>query len=119
MSPIIKAIVIAVLVATAPVQAEDLAGNRAGKAGSAPSSVRDSIDRWFLDVEVRREIDAFAADPRHGRFEEVRELMADLLGAASARREVMSLEEAYAQACEIRDRGIPSQKKTAPGSSRI
>ena len=86
--------------------------NYVSEGGSVGSNIADALcaaaaeEQTRTDAEAQGSADvaAFAADPRHSRFEEVRELMADLIDAATARGETLGLEQAYAQACRIRDR---------------
>lgn len=58
-----------------------------------------------MEAEATRDLAAFVADPRHSRFNEVRERMAALIEGATNRGETMSLDKAYALACQFRDRG--------------
>jgi hypothetical protein len=46
-------------------------------------------------------LEQFAADPKHEFFEDVREIMADLVEVAASRGYELSYEDAYAQACQL------------------
>jgi hypothetical protein len=46
-------------------------------------------------------LEQFAADPKHEFFEDVREIMADLIEVAASRGYELSYEDAYAQACQL------------------
>lgn len=50
-------------------------------------------------TELQNELDAFSADKKNEFFSDVRLDMADLMGVASNRGKVLSLEDAYNQAC--------------------
>lgn len=49
----------------------------------------------------QREIDAFAADAKNEFFNDVKPLMSDLITMAATRGQVLSLADAYAQACRL------------------
>lgn len=50
---------------------------------------------------IQKEIQDFAADPKHEFYNDVRETMADLMDVAAKNGKAMSMEEAYRQACVI------------------
>lgn len=74
----------------------------------APQEFRDPrLDRLLAQAEanervtMREQAEAFAADPKHEFFADVRLTMADVMDAAAKRGITMSLEDAYARACQI------------------
>ena len=51
--------------------------------------------------DVEREMQAFAADPKHEFYDDVREIMADVLEIADRQNLNISLEDAYTRACHL------------------
>jgi hypothetical protein len=93
------------------VTAASVAAQNGGGAASAEAYINQAIQRALapvfrgqqqreheLEESVNQDIDAFAADPKNEFFEDVRELMADVLELAAKRGQKMDLSTAYKHA---------------------
>lgn len=71
-----------------------------------------------VQVEAATEMDAFAADPQHPYFEDVRESMGDLMELAGKRGQSMGLDQAYITALSLHPTlTAPAPAPTPPGRS--
>src|SRR5262245_41858314 len=83
-------------------------GATSSNAVQQPQQFRDPrVDQLLANMEAREragvahEANAFAADPKHEFFDDVRLTMADVMDAAAKRGVQLSLEDAYERACQI------------------
>lgn len=72
-----------------------------------------------MQAELTREVEAFAANPKNEFFEDVRAVMSDLIAMAAKRGEAMTMDQAYAKACQLDDNvsKILSQRASARQAS--
>lgn len=66
-------------------------------------SALDARDQQQQQQTSLNEVNAFAADPKNEFYQDVRNVMADLLDLAASRNERMTLQEAYDKACKMND----------------
>lgn len=79
---------------------------------------RQQVQSSQIDQQVEQDLNAFASDPKNEFFDDVRDLMGDLIDLASKRGQSMSLTDAYERATLMHEpvRRVIEQRRTQAAS---